>query len=164
MDKLDEINCHIMNLLQVDCRMSLTEIAKKVGLSVDSVKKRIDKMKKHGYYHPKVQIRPRILGYPYIVDIKAKLHNLNSNNKKEFIDYLMNHPRVAELISISGRWDFTIVLIAKDHEELGELTGKIRDKFGDIISDWSESLTTIVHKFEKYDLIKLKGYDKNKSI
>ena len=45
MVKLDEKNCLILNLLQENCRISLTELAKRVDLSIDSVKKR--KVQRH---------------------------------------------------------------------------------------------------------------------
>ena len=44
MGQIDEKDCKILNLLQEDCRMSLTNIAKEIGLSVDSTKKRINKL------------------------------------------------------------------------------------------------------------------------
>ena len=110
--RLDKKNCLILNLLQIDCRMSLTDISKKVGLSIDSVKKRINKMIKGGIFFPKIQIRPRQFGYSYIVDVKVKLHNYNDKKIKGFIEYTMNHPRIVEVLSISGEWDFTLVIIA----------------------------------------------------
>ena len=159
MKKLDEKNCLILNLLQEDCRMSLTEIAKRVGLSVDSTKKRIDKMLKEGIFYPKIQLRPRHFGFPYIVDVKIKLRNYTDQKIKEFVKYMNNHPRIAELFSISGEWDFTLVIIAKDHEDLAMISDEIRKKFGEIISDWTASLTTIAYKFEKYDMLNLKKYE-----
>jgi Lrp/AsnC family transcriptional regulator len=141
--------------------MTLTEIARNVGLSVDSTKKRLDKMEKAGIFHPKIQIRPRRLGFQYVVDIKVKLNKYTDKQLKEFIANLLAHPRVAELIQISGQWDFTIVLIAKDHEDLAAVTEEIRKKFCDIISNWSESITTVVYKFERYEMEKIAKEMKN---
>ena len=118
--KLDEKNCIILNLLQEDCRMSLTEIAKRINLSVDSVKKRVAKMKKEGIFYPKIQIRPRQLGFKYVVDVKVKLHNYKEKEMQEFIEYTTNHPRIPEVLSLSGEWDFTLVIIAKDQKSLDE--------------------------------------------
>ena len=160
MKGLDEKNCQILNILQEDCRISLTELAKKVGLSVDSVKKRVAKLKENGIFYPKIQIRPRQIGYPIIVDVKIKLRDYDDKKINEFLDYAVSHPRIPEVFSISGEWDFTLVIIAKDHEDLGEITDEIRKRFGGIISDWSESLTKIAYKFEKYDLLKLEGHKK----
>ena len=71
------------------------------------------------------------------------------------IDWLTKNPFVVELISLSGEWDLTIVLIAKDALDLGVKTDQIRNKFGNIISQWSQSITTKVYKFEEYDMNKL---------
>jgi len=155
MKELDEKDCVILNLLQENCRMSLTDISKKVGLSIDSVKKRIKKMIKNDIFFPKIQLRPRNFGFKNIVDIKIKLRNYSEKDIKEFIEYLKENPNVAEVFSISGDWNFSIVIIAKDAIDLGKRTGEIRNKFSKIIDIWSESLTTCVYKFENYDMIKL---------
>jgi len=153
--ELDEKDCIILNLLQENCRMSLTDISKKVGLSIDSVKKRIKRMVKDDIFFPKIQLRPRNFGFKNIVDFRIKLHNYNSKDINEFIKYLRNNPHIAEIFTLSGDWDFSIVVIAKDAIHLGKIAGEIRNKFSRIIDSWSESLTTCVYKFENYDMVKL---------
>lgn len=155
---IDEKDCLILNLLQENCRMSLTEISKKIGLSVDSVKKRINKMLSKRIFYPKIQLRPRQFGFPNIVDVKIKLQDYDNKKIKEFIRYIETHPRIAEAFSISGEWDFTLVIISKNNEDLALLTDEIRQKFGSIIRDWSGSLTTFTYRFERYDMLKLIGY------
>lgn len=135
--------------------MSLTEISKNVGLSVDSTKKRIDKMIKNEIFFPKIQLRPRNFGFNNVVDIKIKLQNYTDKEIDDFIKYLNSNPRVVEIFTISGEWDFSIVLIAKDFKDLGVVSNNIRSKFNSIIRDWSESLTTRAYKFEVYDMMKL---------
>lgn len=157
---LDQKNCMILNLLQQDCRMSLTKIAKEVGLSVDSVRKRIKKLVKDKVFFPKIQLRPRHFGFNNIVEIKIKLHNYSDKDMKEFVEYLQNHTRVTEIFSLTGEWDFSIVLIAKDGEDLAIIAEQIRNKFSNLINSWSESFTKVVHKFETYDMLKLHGHDK----
>lgn len=153
--KLDDKNCAILRLLQENCRMSLTEISRNVGLSVDSVKKRINKMINENVFFPKIQLRPRNFGYNNVVDIKIKIQNYNEEEINEFITYLKEHPRVVELFSIAGDWNFSIVIIARDALEQGRLTEEIRNRFSKIIAGWSESLTTKAYKFEEYDMTKL---------
>ena len=158
MEKLDEINCKILNLLQKDCRMSLTDISKKVNLSIDSVTKRIDKMIKEHIFYPKIQLRPRNFGFNNIIDVKIKLHNYTSRDMENFIAYLLEDPHVAEVLCVSGNWDISIVLLAKDVKDLNNISKRIRDKFSKIINEWAESLTTVAYKFEYYDMPKLMGY------
>ncbi|HJX05179.1 MAG TPA: Lrp/AsnC family transcriptional regulator [Candidatus Nanoarchaeia archaeon] len=155
MVKIDEKNCIILNLLQQNCRMSLTDIAKKVGLSVDSVKKRVGKMLSEGVFYPKIQLRPRTLGFKNIVDVKIKLHNHTTKDIEDFVSYLQQHPRVAEIFIMSGSWNFSIVFISKDFDDMRKVSAEIQNKFGKIINEWVESLTTGVYKFEEYDLLKL---------
>ena len=152
---LDEKNCIILNMLQKDCRMSLTDIAKQVDLSVDSTKKRIEKMQKNNIFFPKIQLRPRHFGYNNIVDVKIKLRNHTNDDIDKFITFLKQHQRVVEIFQVSGSWDFSIVIIAKNGEDLGTLSSEIRSAFSSIITEWAESLTTFAHKFEEYNMLKL---------
>lgn len=153
---LDEKNCEILQILHKNCRASLTEIAKKVKLSVDSVNKRIQKMIKNNIFAPSVIIRNRYCGFNNVVEVKIKLQNLNEKEEfKKFISFLKEHPRVTEVFSISGEWDLSIVIIAKTAIEQGEITQEIRSKFSRIINSWSESLTIRAHKFEDYNFKRL---------
>jgi DNA-binding Lrp family transcriptional regulator len=144
--------------------MSFTEISKKAELSVDAVRKRIKKMQKEGIFYSKIQLRPRHFGFSYVVDVKLKLRNYNGYKIRKFIDYTVNHPRIVEVFAISGDWDFTIVFVSKDHEDLAEISNEIREKFSDIIGGWSESLTTVAYKFEEYRFPEILEYQTKKMI
>jgi Lrp/AsnC family transcriptional regulator len=156
---LDRTNCIILNLLQENCRMSLTDIAKEVDLSVDAVKKRVDKLMASNIFHPKVQMRPRYFGFDIVVDVKVKLHNHKEGDHQRFINHLLKQPRVVEVIAVSGAYDYTVVFIAKDTLEVGDISQGIRNEFSGIIDQWVESLTTKVYRFEKYDLLKIMGLE-----
>jgi Lrp/AsnC family transcriptional regulator, leucine-responsive regulatory protein len=158
MANLDEKDCMILNILQINCRTPLTKIAKTVGLSIDSVNKRIKRMLRDNIFHPKIQIRPRNIGYANIVDVKIRLQYSSEKEVREFISYLEAHPRVSEVFSTSGDWDFSIVIIAQNALDLGNITSEIRYKFGKMITSWTETLTTNSHKFEYYDMCKLMGF------
>jgi DNA-binding Lrp family transcriptional regulator len=165
MRDLDKKDCIILNILQRNCRISLTNIAKLVDISIDSVKKRIKKMENIIFY-PKIQIRPRSLGFSNIVDIKIKLNNHAKKDIDNFIKYLQENPRVAEIFSVSGEWDLSIVIISKDADDLGNITLDIKNRFGKIINSWSESTTLKAYKFENYDmekLLEIKKQTKNKN-
>ncbi|MBS3097438.1 Lrp/AsnC family transcriptional regulator [Candidatus Woesearchaeota archaeon] len=159
MADLDKKDCLILGILQKNCRTSLTDIAKEINLSIDSVKKRIKKMEKKGIFYPKIQIRPRSLGFVNIVDVKIKLNNHSKKDIDSFINYLIENPRISEIFGISGEYDLSIVILSKDAKDLQNITSAIQNKFGEIINSWNESMTLIAHKFEKYDMNKLLGLD-----
>jgi len=157
MGRLDGKDVRMLNLLQKDCRVSFTEMARQIGLSIDATKKRYHKMIEAGFFYPKIQLRPRQLGFPNIVNVRLKVRGYNKKLLREFIDYLTEHPRVPELFSVSGQWDYSLVIIARDNEDLAKVSKEIRERFSTIIHDWQESLTTMVYKFEQYDVSKLTG-------
>ena len=94
--------------------MSLTKIAKKVGLSVDSVTKRINNMIRDDIFYPQIQLRPRNFGFKNIVNIKIKLYNYTEQELERFISDLQKDLNVTEIFRESGEWDFAITMIAKD--------------------------------------------------
>lgn len=149
---VDDKDRKILMLLQEDGRMPLTEIAKKVNLSIDSTHKRIKEMKRKRIFESGIFIEPRNLGFPLIVDVKIKLRNITSKEKEGFIKSLTDHKRVIDLLSIMGDYDLTCVLIAKDTNELDEISTQIRQRYSNLIADWKAMLILKTHKFEFYDL------------
>lgn len=149
---IDEKDKKILMLLQKDGRMQLTEISKKVNLSIDSTHKRIKEMRRKGVFETGIFIDPKSIGFPLVADIKIKLKNISENEREKFIEYLKNHSRVIELLAVMGDYDFTCVLIAKDSNELESLSTEIRQKFKDLIDEWKGILVLKTYKFEYYDL------------
>ena len=96
------------------------------------------------------------------MDVKLKLRYSSENEINRFLSYLRSHSHVIEIFTISGEWDLSIVIIAKDAIDLGKITKKIRFKFGNLITSWTEALTTDSLKFEYYDMSELMGYGPSK--
>lgn len=155
--EMDEKDAKILDLLQENCRMPLTALAKEVHLSIDSVKKRMKKLLDHKIFYPKIQLRPRNFGFANVVDVRVKLQYGSDKEVESFIAYLKEHPQVVELFSVAGEWDIAMVLIAKDALDLGELTATIRNKFGKLINSWTVSLTIKSYKFETYNMNALRN-------
>ncbi|MFH1325621.1 MAG: Lrp/AsnC family transcriptional regulator [archaeon] len=149
---IDEKDKKILKILQENGREQLNKIAKKVGLSVDSTHKRIKMMMEKEIFFPTILIEPKAIGYPLIADIKIKVRNVSQKSLDEFISYLKRHSRCTELLSIMGDYDFTLVLIAKDGDELEKISTEIRQKFKELIDEWRSNLVLKAHKFEEYGL------------
>lgn len=154
MDKTDK---QLLMLLEDNSRESLTNLAKKIHLSIDSTHKRLKKLQNLGIINRfGIFVNPKMINYDLVVDVKIKLHNITEEEFKGILIYLKSHPNCIELISVSGDFDLTCVLIAKNSEELNQLSYKIRQKFKNIIADWKTSFNLEVYKFEWYDFINLK--------
>src|SRR3989338_4715746 len=149
---LDQKDREILMILQENGRESITQIAKKVGRSIDSVYNRVKVMIEKGIFRAGIFIDPRVIGFPLVVDVKIKLRNVSTETKEKFIHHLIAHPRVTSLFSITGNYDFLCVLIAKDTNELEEVATQIRNKYEGYIADWETMLFLKTYKLEKYDL------------
>jgi DNA-binding Lrp family transcriptional regulator len=153
--KLDAKDRKILMILQENARTSLSSMSKRIGLSVDAIHQRIKKMVANNIFNTQIQLIPHNFGYPIITDVKIKLKDASEKDTKAFITYLKAHSRVIDLMQIMGDWDFTCVLIAKDANDLADVTNEIRYKFNKFIADWKSVMILKHHKFEEYDMNKL---------
>ena len=74
MRDLDRVDRRILDLLQKNGRMPITELADKVGLSSTPCTERVRRMEREGVitgYHARVD--PRALGRPLLVFVELKL-------------------------------------------------------------------------------------------
>ncbi|PIN80147.1 hypothetical protein COV11_04490 [Candidatus Woesearchaeota archaeon CG10_big_fil_rev_8_21_14_0_10_30_7] len=150
---LDKKDRQILMILQDNGRESLTNIAKKVGLSIDSVNNRIKAMQEKGIFSFGINIDPHAIGFNLIVDNKIKLHNITEEGRNKFIGFLKEHKSVIQVSSLMGDFDITCVIIAKNTDEYNNVTLEIRQKFSNLISDWRSVLLLKNYKFESYDLV-----------
>jgi DNA-binding Lrp family transcriptional regulator len=152
---LDKKDCLILNILQENSRTSLSAIAKKINLSIDSTKKRINKMLKNEIFYPRIQLRMPNLGYKYTAEVRIKLHSYTNKEYNSFIEFLKKNVYVSEIFIIASDWDLSIVIVAKDKFHFLKITNEIRTLNSKIIKDWAETITNRVIKFETYDAIQL---------
>ncbi|HII71480.1 TPA: Lrp/AsnC family transcriptional regulator [Candidatus Woesearchaeota archaeon] len=152
---LDAKDKKILNLLQKDGRMLLKDISRKVGLSIDAVHNRMKKMQEAGVYYPSIFIDPKAIGYPLIIDVKVKLKDIDKKRYDQLIAYLKDYPNVIELFTVSGDYDLTLPIIAKDYDQLNSISLEIRNNFKDIIAEWRSGLNLKFFKFEEYDMERL---------
>lgn len=151
--KLDQKDKKVLNYVIEHGRATLTEISKKTGVKIDSVKRRLKKYedsKVIAYW--KAILWYKTVGYPLATYVSIKLSHYSAERYKEFIEYLDSQRTVTDVVSVSGNYDLLLYILAKNRLELDELTQKIRQKFKDIISDWNS--VTVVHsyKFDKFSL------------
>ncbi|RJQ17969.1 Lrp/AsnC family transcriptional regulator [Candidatus Woesearchaeota archaeon] len=141
----------LLAMLQVNGRISLTELAKTVNLSIDSTHKRLKKLQENGIIAKfGIFIDPKSLGYELVANIQIKLHNISEEQLDKFLGFLREHDNIIELITTLGDYDITCVIIAKNTEELELLSRKIRQEFKELIADWKSVINLKVHKFEEY--------------
>ncbi|MBU1199176.1 MAG: Lrp/AsnC family transcriptional regulator [Nanoarchaeota archaeon] len=123
--KLDIKDKKILALMSHNSRDSYTHIAKKVGLSRDAAKYRINKLTKAGL----------IQGYRTLIDINKlgydayhlfiKLNNLTPETEKEIIEKWKSYPFMRAIIKYVNGYDFELAVIAKSVNEFERIQDQI---------------------------------------
>ncbi|MDP3765248.1 MAG: Lrp/AsnC family transcriptional regulator [Nanoarchaeota archaeon] len=111
-EELDLIDRKIIYNLDFDSRMPLTQLAKKVGISKQVAKYRIENLVKRGiimgFY---ADINASKIGLE-IYMVYFKFHKMTPDIEKKFIKHMCSQESVGVNISVNGKWDYTIDLWA----------------------------------------------------
>ena len=125
--KLDNIDKKIIEILQINARTPVKEIAKEVFLSSPAVSARIDHLEKSGVitgYH--AQLNPEFLGY----HIKAFINlEVEPFQKKEFYPFIQGIPNVIECNCVTGEYSMLIEVGFQSTVELDHFINVLQ-KFG----------------------------------
>ncbi len=133
---LDVKDKKILFLLADEARMPCTQIAKKVGLSKDAVKYRINKLESQGV----------IQGYLPVVDTTKlgfityhmflQLAQPSKEIRKKIISILKSIPSIRVIIEFSGKYDFEISISARTVQELDDIITQITTPVSELIQEY----------------------------
>ncbi|MBI2545358.1 MAG: AsnC family transcriptional regulator [Candidatus Aenigmarchaeota archaeon] len=149
--EVDEKDRQILNILSKNARTKLTVIARQIGLSVDSTKKRIQKLEFDGVINKyTIQVGVTKLGLLQATHVYVKLKDIVKEKYNALIEDMMKNPSVIDLMTMLGDYDLYIVFLSKDNMEMDEMKLEIREKFGSIIGEWKEVVVSRLYKLEEY--------------
>ncbi len=106
---LDRIDLRILKLLQGDGRMSITDLAERVGLSVTPCGERVRRLEREGIitgYH--ARLNPQALGHGLLVFVEIRLAAKSAAIFDEFRREVLKLPAVLECHLVSGDFDYLI--------------------------------------------------------
>jgi DNA-binding Lrp family transcriptional regulator len=146
---LDETDRRILNILCGNARTKLTVIAKEVGLSIDSTKKRMQRMEEEDVIH-KYTVQADDPECRMAIHIYVKLKSVTREKYDEFIEAMKKNPRCIDLMSVLGDYDLYIVLLGKNPQDIDRMKIELKQKFTDLLGDWKEVLVTKIYKLEEY--------------
>lgn len=148
--ELDLKDKKILRLLNKDARMSLTAISKKTGIPIDTIRYRINEMKKKDIFSYAVIINPLKMGYPIFNILYLQLVGFSKEKEKELVGYVNQHPYLAYAAKTTGKYDFAIGIIAKNMKQFDVIANEVKTKFQDIIKDVD---TLLIIEEYKYDYL-----------
>ncbi|MEK6979544.1 MAG: AsnC family transcriptional regulator [Candidatus Micrarchaeota archaeon] len=140
--KIDLKDRKIIRELDMNARMGIKELAKRVGLSRQVVQYRLERMKKEGLLLGAFTIFDSAVVGQRWFRIILQLNKINKAEKEKFIEYLKNHPSVFWAGEVGGNWDFIINFIVEDQFSFNKIFEKFLEEWGKFVQRY-EVLTYI---------------------
>jgi Lrp/AsnC family leucine-responsive transcriptional regulator len=129
MPELDRIDRKILDVLQRQGRMSMTELAEHIGLSASPCAERVKRMERDGVitgYHARVA--PEALGKTLLVFVEIKLSAKSGDVFDKVRQELLHMPEVLECHLVSGSFDYLVKARLSGMSEYRHLLGDILKK------------------------------------
>ena len=115
----DERNLELIRLLQADPRASISELARRIGMSAPAVKERLTRLEEEGVIAGyRLDLDPKALGWPIMVFVRVRPM---PGQLPRIAELARSLPQVAECHRITGEDCFYIKLHLRSIEELPEL-------------------------------------------
>src|SRR3989338_6924401 len=124
---MDAKDKKILQALMLNSRISMTQLAKKAGISREVAVYRLRNLKKDivlGFY---AIINYTALGfkrYGYFIQLKG----ISARKEQEFMEYLDSHEFVSYFGPVIGRWNVVLDVIAKDEAHLKAISDEITER------------------------------------
>lgn len=155
---LDLKDRKILHELDINCRQSDSQIAKKVRLSRDLVRYRIKRLEEEGYINYYMTILNSMkLGFDWYRTF-FKFHNLSKEIEDEIITFL--EKKSSWVVKIKGNWDFNTGIFARNSYEFKEIIDEFILKYNNYISKSEVSIVTQMYHYPKDFLISDKKFSK----
>ncbi|MDD5162850.1 MAG: Lrp/AsnC family transcriptional regulator [Candidatus ainarchaeum sp.] len=151
---LDLIDRRLLVELDIDSRQPVSALAKKVRLSKQAVKKRLEKLE-----HEKI-----ILGYYAVIDI-FRLQRLSarlwiklqgSYNEDEIIKFCLKMPDAGWVLKTDGAYDMAMVFWSKDLKDFDNALKELNFNFGAFLKEVDISFIVRAHHISHRYLTKEK--------
>jgi DNA-binding Lrp family transcriptional regulator len=160
MPKLDLKDRKILYELDVDSRQPFHNIAKKVGLSKDTVIYRINKLKEEGIiqrFHTVID-NGKLGLIPFRLYLRLK--STTPETEEEILDYLKNQREVVWLMSIEGEYDIGLATYVKSIREMNLFWKSLFSKYRNFIDRrWLTIYTKVAYYPRAYFLELKENYE-----
>jgi len=144
-DVIDQKDIQILNLIQKNCKLTIKELAKKIGLPITTTHARIKRLEKMGIIKGyKAILDERKLGYDVtafiFISFSYKLEEEGKITQREVARKIATFPEVQEVHIITGTWDMILKVKIKSVDDLGKfVVDKLR-----MIEGVDKTLTCVV--------------------
>ncbi len=123
--ELDQFDRRILAALADDGRMSVTELARQVGLSNTPCQLRLKRLLAEGYIEGfKAVLNPVKMGLDHVAFAEVKLTNTHEDALRAFNEAVKKIPEVEECHMIAGRFDYLLKIRTRDIRRYRHVLGE----------------------------------------
>jgi Lrp/AsnC family transcriptional regulator, leucine-responsive regulatory protein len=123
---LDRTDILILDELQRDGRIAVTELSKRVNLSATPCTQRLRKFEEDGVITGfQAQLSPKALGLSLLVFVTVKLRSTDEATLRAFNAAVKPVPQILECHMTGGGFDYLIKLRVKDMAEYRQILGSV---------------------------------------
>jgi Lrp/AsnC family leucine-responsive transcriptional regulator len=129
MSELDRTDRKILDILQREGRISMTDLAQQIGLSTSPTAERVRRMEREGVitgYHARID--PQAVGKTLLVFVEVTLSSKSGDVFDKVRNELMHVPEVMECHLVSGGFDYLIKARLKAMSDYRNLLGDLLKK------------------------------------
>lgn len=123
---MDRIDLKILDLLQVDARPPMTELADRAGITKTPCTNRVKRLEDRefitGY---SADLNAYALGAGYSVIVQVKLENTRHNTLAEFADAVRKAPEIQSCFMVGGGFDYLLKIRCTDVDTHRDLLGDV---------------------------------------
>lgn len=112
---LDAIDRRLLAILQEDCRVTIAELAERVGLTPSPCHRRIKLLEERGVLRRYIAVvDQKAVGLPVSVFISIKLERQKEEDLARFAKAISNWPEVLECYLMTGHRDYLLRVVVPD--------------------------------------------------
>ena len=162
---LDLIDKKILCELDLNCRIPISQLARRLRIARNTASYRIKSLEKSGIITRYIcSINLGLFGYS-TYKIYLKIKNLGREEEK-FLNYIIENKKVIHFLKTEGAFDYSITVAVKSIHELDDLMTELKTRFRNLIRDYNVSIVVYSRIFklnklllnEKQQVIKFERY------
>ena len=128
---IDQLDRHIIRVLQRDGRMSFREVGAEVGLSPNATGVRVGRLIDDGVITGiHAQIDHAKLGRPLEAFVDCWLDDRDPEHWDRFVDHIVDDERITDAVHLTGKVDYRLRVVVSSPTELDDLLGDLRTMAG----------------------------------
>ncbi len=122
---LDTIDVKILEVLQQNARVSVSELSKRVNLSLSAVSERLKKLEGSGVIAQYTTILdPVAMNKQASALMMVSLENPSSSD--DFLSFVQSNPEILECYYLASEYDYCIKIVTGTNAELESILNKIK--------------------------------------